>query len=84
MDDLAMQSCGGCRFYVAADRSAGHDGTCHRNAPMQLTADPVEEDLSEQHDEPAGTVTLTMIGSYFGWPQVRTSDWCGEWEDREP
>lgn len=80
-DDLAIESCSGCRFFVPGTRYESADGTCHRHAPMQFSGLPVAEDVSEQETE-YGSVALITVTSYFGWPAILASDWCGEFEAR--
>jgi hypothetical protein len=82
--ELSIESCSDCRYFVPGSRTSTADGTCHRNAPMQYSNDPVEEqqDLTGDDGEAWGVATMVHMTSYFGWPAILASDWCGEFEPR--
>lgn len=63
-------SCDSCKFYKAV--SPAHSvGICQRHAPDR---GPRRRGLVSSNDE---------FSHYFDtnsdWPQVRQSDWCGDW-----
>lgn len=81
MDEL--QACSTCRYFIPGQRVSvePHDGTCHILPPANYTTNQAQPP-PEQTDD--GTTLMTFVdGSYTGWPIVRASDWCGEWDGGE-
>lgn len=83
----APASCTTCLYFQPGTRITGTDGTCHRHAPMQYTDDTIDEpadsgpNVSVDGDD-IGTMRLVYTPSYFGWPAILATDWCGEHETR--
>ncbi len=58
-----------------------HDGTCHASPPMGYNAPwPDEPDPPPLSDGESSLVLTIRESWYTGWPLVRGSDWCGEWQ----
>jgi hypothetical protein len=78
-----LEACMNCRFFIAGNRGSeyGFEGECHATAPGQfaLPSDDVPPAPPSALEEDV-TILTWHDTSYIGWPVVKRSDWCGEYE----
>lgn len=75
-------ACTNCKYFAPGARSPRKEGTCRRTSPTQLIEELESQELDATDEGGNVVMTLQTVTNYTGWPDVMTSDWCGEFESR--
>ena len=77
-----IEGCYDCAYYIPGARTATADGTCHRFAPGEWSDADETTELEPPDEYGNSLVTMVSTRTYTGWPDVASSDWCGEYRPR--